>query len=150
MSMAVSAPSLPSVDADLDELAEWWVAHGSALNSRLYEIRRRVETYVRDRTTVDTPSGRLEAQSNGWEWKADDIAAEFPDLVSESVVEFKGTRDQIERVLSLVTEDVPGVDFEVSRTIDTRRAGKYANAGGEMGERLRELRSPKPAKVVIR
>lgn len=135
---------------DPEELCEWWIEFGAPLNAKLWDAKRRVESYVRDRTVVETSRGTLEAQSAGWDWDEQSIAVGFPELVSEAWVRFSGAQKDVERALSIITEDVPALSFEVGQSIDKRTALKRANAGGTVGERLRELRTAKPAKVVIR
>lgn len=144
--MAVELP----LEASTEELCQWWIAVGAQLNRELWQIKQRVEEYVRDQTEVVTPSGTLEAQSAGWVWDEEVIAKRYPQLIQNRRVTFSGTDDEVERALSLVTEELPTIEFSTSLAIDKRKALKMANAGGSVGEGLRQLRAPKPAKVVVR
>jgi len=139
-------PELPTIEDQCD----WWASTGAELSRQVWDIRRRVEEYVRLQTLVTTSHGTLEAQSAGWEWQDDEVALTAPDLVTAATVTFTGSLSEVERVMGLVLEEVPGMDFSVGHKIDHRAANRRVNGGGMLGARLAVLRTPKPAKVVVR
>lgn len=139
------AEGLPPDTASIEELAEYWAAHEAeirAFSSWLYRARRRLGDAVRDGGPILTSSGRLSLEAAGYEYPAE-IAAEFPGLGSHVVQAIVDTLEQAERVLSLITEEVPAAEVKHELKVDGRAASALIQQGGAAAHRLLELRQPK-------
>jgi len=135
----------PPDSASIEELAEYWAAHEAeirAFSSWLYRARRRLGDAVRDGGPILTQSGRLSLEAAGYEYPAE-IALEFPGLGSHLVQATVDTLEQAERVLSLVTEEVPTAEVKHELKVDGRAASALIQQGGAAAHRLLELRQPK-------
>jgi hypothetical protein len=131
--------------ASIAELAEYWADHEAelrALASWLYRARRRLSDAVRDNGPLITSSGRLTLAAAGYEYPPE-IAAEFPGLGRHVVTALVDTIEQAERILSLVTEEVPSADVAHELKVDGRAAARLVNQGGAAAKRILDLRLPK-------
>ena len=129
----------------MEELAEYWAAHEAELrqlSSWLYRVRRRLSDAVRDGGPLITGSGRLGLEAAGYEYPSD-IAQEFPGLGSHVVSAVVDTVEQAERILSLVTEEVPTAEVAHELKVDGRAAARLVNQGGEAARRILDLRVAK-------
>ena len=136
---------LPDDAASVEELAEYWAAHESELrrlSSWLYRARRRLSDAVRDGGPLITSSGRLGLEAAGYEYPAD-IAQEFPGLGHHVVSAVVDTLEQAERILSLVSEEVPSAQVSHDLKVDGRAAARLVNQGGEAAKRILDLRVAK-------
>ena len=136
---------LPDDAASVEELAEYWAAHESELrrlSSWLYRARRRLSDAVRDGGPLITSSGRLGLEAAGYEYPPD-IAQEFPGLGHHVVSAVVDTLEQAERILSLVSEEVPSAQVSHDLKVDGRAAARLVNQGGEAARRILDLRVAK-------
>ncbi len=136
---------LPPDTASVEDLAEYWAAHDAELRqiSRwLYVVRRRLADAVRDGGPVITPSGRLGLEAAGYEYPAE-IAQEFPGLGKHVVTAMVDTIEQAERILSLVTEEVPAAQVSHDLKVDGRAASRLVQQGGDAAKRILDLRVAK-------
>ena len=136
---------LPPDTASVEELAEYWAAHESELrrlSSWLYRARRRLSDAVRDGGPLITSSGRLGLEAAGYEYPPD-IAQEFPGLGHHVVSAIVDTLEQAERILSLVSEEVPSAQVSHDLKVDGRAAARLVNQGGEAAKRILDLRVAK-------
>jgi hypothetical protein len=136
---------LPPDTASIEELAEFWAAHDAELRqiSRwLYVVRRRLADAVRDAGPVITPSGRLGLEAAGYEYPSE-IAQEFPGLGKHVVTAMVDTIEQAERILSLVTEEVPAAQVSHDLKVDGRAASRLVQQGGDAAKRILDLRVAK-------
>lgn len=135
----------PPDTATIEELAEYWSTHEAeirAFSSWLYRVRRRLSDAVRDGGPILTSTGRLGLEAAGYEYPAE-IAAEFPGLGSHVVQATVDTIEQAERILSLITEEVPSAEVRHDLKVDGRAASALIQQGGAAAHRLLELRQPK-------
>jgi len=136
---------LPDDTASVEELAEYWAAHETELrrlSSWLYRARRRLSDAVRDGGPLITSSGRLGLEAAGYEYPPD-IAQEFPGLGHHVVSAVVDTLEQAERILSLVSEEVPSAQVSHDLKVDGRAAARLVNQGGEAARRILDLRVAK-------
>ena len=136
---------LPDDQASVEELAEYWAAHEAQLrrlSSWLYRARRRLSDAVRDGGPLITSSGRLGLEAAGYEYPPD-IAQEFPGLGHHVVSAVVDTLEQAERILSLVSEEVPSAQVSHDLKVDGRAAARLVNQGGEAARRILDLRVAK-------
>jgi hypothetical protein len=136
---------LPDDAASVEELAEYWAAHETELrrlSSWLYRSRRRLSDAVRDGGPLMTSSGRLGLEAAGYEYPPD-IAQEFPGLGHHVVSAVVDTLEQAERILSLVSEEVPAAQVSHDLKVDGRAAARLVNQGGEAAKRILDLRVAK-------
>ena len=136
---------LPPDTASVEELAEYWAAHDAELRqiSRwLYVVRRRLGDAVRDAGPLITSSGRLGLEAAGYEYPAE-IAQEFPGLGKHVVSAMVDTVEQAERILSLVTEEVPTAQVSHDLKVDGRAASRLVQQGGDAAKRILDLRVAK-------
>ncbi len=142
---SVSLLDLPDDTASVEELAEYWAAHEAELrwlSSWLYRSRRRLSDAVRDGGPLITNSGRLGLEAAGYEYPPD-IAQEFPGLGHHVVSVVVDTLEQAERILSLVSEEVPSAQVSHDLKVDGRAAARLVNQGGEAAKRILDLRVAK-------
>src|SRR5258708_11856629 len=133
--------NLPPDTASVEDLAEYWAAHDAELRqiSRwLYVVRRRLADAVRDGGPVITPSGRLGLEAAGYEYPAE-IAQEFPGLGKHVVTAMVDTIEQAERILSLVTEEVPAAQVSHALTLGGGAAARLGREGGGQHNRNRDV-----------
>jgi hypothetical protein len=136
---------LPPDTASIEELADFWAAHDAELRqiSRwLYVVRRRLGDAVRDSGPVITASGRLGLEAAGYEYPSE-IAQEFPGLGKHVVTAMVDTIEQAERILSLVTEEVPAAQVSHDLKVDGRAASRLVQQGGDAAKRILDLRVAK-------
>jgi len=136
---------LPPDSATVEELAEYWAAHQEelrAISSWLYRARRRLSEAVRDGGPIITGSGRLSLEAGGYEYPSD-IAREFPGLGRHVVSALVDTLEQAERVLSLISEEVPAAELSHELKVDGRAAARLVHQGGDAAKRILDLRIPK-------
>jgi hypothetical protein len=136
---------LPDDTASVEELAEYWAGHEAELrrlSSWLYRARRRLSDAVRDGGPLITSSGRLGLEAAGYEYPPD-IAQEFPGLGHHVVSAVVDTVEQAERILSLVSEEVPSARVSHDLKVDGRAAARLVNQGGEAAKRILDLRVAK-------
>jgi hypothetical protein len=136
---------LPDDTASVEELAEYWAAHEAELrrlSSWLYRARRRLSDAVRDGGPLITSSGRLGLEAAGYEYPPD-IAQEFPGLGHHVVSAVVDTKEQAERILSLIGEEVPSAQVSHDLKVDGRAAARLVNQGGEAAKRILDLRVAK-------
>lgn len=137
--------AMPADSAPLEELAEYWAAHEDELRQLsiwLYRVRRRLSDAVRDGGPIITPSGRLGLDANGYEYPPE-IAQEFPGLGHHRVTAVVDTVEQAERLLDLITEEVPSAEVTHELKVDGRAASRLIQQGGNAAKRLLDLRIPK-------
>ena len=137
--------SRPADTATIEELAEYWAAHQDELrelSSWLYRVRRRLGDAVRDGGPIITASGRLDLEANGYEYPPE-IAQEFPGLGHHRVSAVVDTVEQAERLLDLITEEVPSAEVTHELKVDGRAASRLIQQGGNAAKRLLDLRIPK-------
>ena len=136
---------LPPDSATIEELAAFWAAHEAELrqlSSWLYRARRRLSDAVRDGGPLITDSGRLGLEAAGYEYPPE-IAQEFPGLGHHVVTAIVDTVEEAERILSLVTEEVPSAQVLHDLKVDGRAAARLVNQGGEAAKRILDLRVAK-------
>ena len=136
---------MPPDTATVDELAAYWAANQDQLrqlSSWLYRVRRRLSDAVRDGGPIITPSGRLDLEANGYEYPPE-IAQEFPGLGHHSVTAVVDTVEQAERILDLITEEVPTAQVTHELKVDGRAASRLVQQGGNAAKRILDLRIPK-------
>jgi hypothetical protein len=136
---------LPPETASIDELAAYWAEHQDQLrqfSSWLYRVRRRLTDAVKDGGPIITGAGRLGLEAAGYEYPAE-IAKEFPGLGRHSVTAVVDTVEQAERILDLVTEEVPSAEVTHELKVDGRAASRLIQQGGNAAKRLLDLRIAK-------
>ena len=136
---------MPADSASIEELAAYWASHEDELrqlSSWLYRVRRRLSDAVRDGGPIITPSGRLSLDANGYEYPPE-IAQEFPGLGHHRVTAMVDTVEQAERLLDLITEEVPSAEVSHELKVDGRAASRLIQQGGNAAKRLLDLRIPK-------
>jgi hypothetical protein len=141
---SLSSPRPPDT-APIDELAVYWAANQDqlkALSSWLYRVRRRLTDAVRDTGPIITPSGRLGLEAAGYEYPPE-IAREFPGLGRHCVTSIVDTVEQAERILDLITEEVPSAEVAHELKVDGRAASRLIHQGGDAAKRLLDLRVAK-------
>lgn len=136
----------------IEELAEYWAANAKQI--RKYDawssaVRRRLSQVVKDGGPILTGSGRISVESSGYDYP-DEIAMEFPGLGSHVLTVTVDTLEKAERILDLVTEEVPSADVAHSLKVDGRSAASLINQGGEAAKRLLDLRQPKKGKLALK
>jgi hypothetical protein len=144
-SASTVAGGRPPDTASIDELAVYWAAHQEELrelSSWLYRVRRRLTDAVRDGGPIITPSGRLGLEAAGYEYPPE-IAQEFPGLGHHVVSAVVDTVEQAERILDLVTEEVPTAQVTHELKVDGRAASRLIHQGGDAAKRLLDLRVAK-------
>ena len=105
---------------------------------------------VREQRPRRTADGRqVGLFADGVEWNTEAVAELVPALVSHMAVTFDGTQPEIERTLSLVTEQQPELAFSLKRTIDKPSLTGMIRAGGPMAEQLKACKTEK-AKLSVR
>ncbi|MFN2466321.1 MAG: hypothetical protein ABR598_08680 [Candidatus Dormibacteria bacterium] len=135
----------PPDTATIDELAAYWATHQDELrefSSWLYRVRRRLSDAVRDGGPIITPTGRVTLEAAGYEYPPE-IAHEFPGLGHHVVSAVVDTVEQAERILDLVTEEVPSAEVTHELKVDGRAASRLIHQGGAAAKRLLDLRVPK-------
>lgn len=141
----MSLLDLPS-DSTLDELAVWYSEHFAEikqLRSFLYVTSKRLTEHVREIGPIETPSGLLQIIPEGWIWDSEVIKAVMPVLVTGGKVTFTSEhQEQIERAMSLVLEEIPEIDYEVTWTVDKRAAANVIKQGGAAGDAVLAARKP--------
>lgn len=141
----MSLLDLPA-DATLEELAQWYAEHFAEIKqirSFLYVTSKRLTEYVREGGPVNTPSGILQIIPEGWIWDTEIIKAVMPVLVTGGKVTFESDRqEQIERILSLVLEELPDIAYEVKWTVDKTAAANVIKQGGAAGDAVLQARKP--------
>jgi len=140
-----SRTDLPSDTAPIEELAEYWAEHQDQLReyaSWLYRVRRRLTDAVKDGGPIITARGRLGLEAAGYEYPAE-IAQEFPGLGHHVVTAVVDTVEQAERILDLVTEEVPSAEVAHTLKVDGRAASRLIQQGGTAAKRLLDLRVAK-------
>ncbi|HEV1998175.1 MAG TPA: hypothetical protein VGR61_08615, partial [Candidatus Dormibacteraeota bacterium] len=144
-STPVLAAAAPPDTAPIEELAAYWAAHQDQLrdfSSWLYRVRRRLTDAVKDGGPIITPAGRLGLEAAGYEYPPE-IAQEFPGLGHHVVTAVVDTVDQAERILDLVTEEVPTAEVSHELRVDGRAASRLIHQGGAAAKRLLDLRVAK-------
>lgn len=142
MQLMVPTTDLPPDTATIEELAEAWAIHEAelrVLSSWLYRVRRRLSDAIRDGGPLITSHGRLALEAAGYEYPPE-IAQEFPGLGSHVVSAVVDTLEQAERILSLVTEEVPTAEVAHELKVDGRAAARLVNQGGDAAKRILDLR----------
>lgn len=133
-------------DSDLDALATWFAAHTteiSAMRSFLYVTSKRLTDWIRETGPVPTASGLLEILPDGWDYDGEMIRQLMPALLQAGSTTFKGDQQRIERILSLILEEIPDVEYEVTWTVDKRGFANVVKQGGEAAEKILPARKPK-------
>ena len=126
--------------------AAWFAQHGAEYWKVLYRLRE----WCKDNGPVTLADGRrVGLFADGVDWDTDAVAEIAPALVSRMAVTFDGTVPEIERALSLVTEEIPQLEFAVKRTIDKAALNGMVRGGGETAERLKACKTEK-AKLSVR
>lgn len=126
--------------------AEWFAKHGTEYWKVLYRLR----TFCADNGPVDLPDGRrVGLFADGADWNVDAVAEIAPGLVSRMAVTFDGTVPEVERALSLVTEELPALEFSIKRTLDKPALTGMLRSGSETAERLKACRTDR-AKLQVK
>lgn len=145
------ATGLPSKDASIEELAEYWAAHDQEIremDSWAYAVKRRLMEAVRDAGPVQTSLGKLAIEPTSYEYP-EEIVAEFPTLGRHTVTATVDTLGQAERLLDLVTEQDPAAEVAHSMKVDGRLANSWLKtAEPAAAMRLMTLRKPR-GKLVL-
>ena len=139
------AGTRPPDTATVEELAEYWAAHEAELrelSSWMYRVRRRLGDAVRDGGPIITAAGRLGLDAAGYEYPPE-IAQEFPGLGQHVVTATVDTVEQAERILDLVSEEVPTAQVARELKVDGRAASRLVQQGGVAARRILDLRVPK-------
>lgn len=119
-------------------------------NGRFWSVLRRLREYTRDQGPIPLPDGRMCGQfADGYSWDSDVVAEVMPQLLTEAAVTYNGPLEQVERVMSLVAEELPDLPFEVKRGVNVSAANGVIRAGGAAAEKLRPARVEK-AKLGVR
>ena len=140
MSTVVGIPD--SVQTD----AEWFAKHGT----EYWKVLHRLREWCASNGPVELPDGRkVGLFADGVEWNVEAVGELVPALVSHMAVTFDGTQPEIERTLSLVTEQQPDLAFSIKRTLDKPALTGMIRAGGEVAEQLKALKTEK-AKLSVR
>lgn len=118
---------------DLLDLAEYFADHHARYWKTLYALRSHVNAHG----PIRMRDGRL----CGWvpdgnTFDSEAIAQIMPDLITHADVTFSGSREHVERVLSIVLEELPDMDYTVKHTVDAKAANAVIRAGGEAAEAL--------------
>jgi hypothetical protein len=133
----------PQIDADIADLAHWYKTEGRDLELAIRRIKDRLTAHMID--NGDLPGLGLAYRT---EW-APDAVAEFPELVRQwSLTADVVDASTFDRLLELVTEEVPEAIIRQESKIDGRRANQVILRGGQAGERLRALKTDVPRLVV--
>jgi hypothetical protein len=131
-----------SVQAD----AEWFEENGSEYWKVLYRLR----DWCKQNGPVELADGkRVGLFADGVDYDTDAIAELVPALVSRMAVTFDGTVPEIERTLSLVVEEIPGLEFSIKKTIDKPALTGMIRQGGPMADQLAACKTAK-SKLSIR
>lgn len=125
------------------ELATWFTPNLQQIRDvrkALSYIERRLSDAVRALGPMDVNGERLELLPDGYQWDDARVVEAMPILVKKSAVTFTGSKTDIERTLSLITEEQPDLSYEIEHTVDHVAATRVINAGGEAAEKLAPLR----------
>ena len=134
------------VPESIQAAAEWFGAH----QSEFWTARRLLLDYCAEHGPITLADGRRVGMfTDGSAWDADAVAEVVPALISRVAVTFEGSQEEAERALSLVTEEIPAMEFAVKRTVDRAAANGMLRVPGETAERLRACRLDK-SKLSIR
>lgn len=143
----MSILTLPS-DATIEDLADWYAEHFAEIKqirSFLYVTSKRLTDWVKEGGPVRTPAGLLEILPDGWDYDGEMIRELMPVLLTAGEATFKGEQSTIERILSLVLEEIPDVQYEVTWTVDKRAFANVVKAGGDAAATILPARKPKGA-----
>lgn len=139
--------NLPPTESTIEELAQYYGDHVEelkAIDSWLYQVKRRLKEAIRDAGPFPTSDGRLlQIVPDGYDWQEDMVAQVMPTLVTHAEARFAGKLPEIERVVEMVTEEFPLMGFEVKRTIDKVAAARVIRQPGEAGLKVAECRTPR-------
>jgi hypothetical protein len=113
------------------------------MRSFLYVTSKRLTDWIRESGPVRTASGLLEILPDGWDYDADVIRDVMPVLLTGGAVTFKGTQSDVERAISLVTEEIPTLAYSLTWDVDKKAFAAVVKAGGEAAEKILPARKPK-------
>lgn len=129
----MATDAITDAPEDIVDLALWW----SENHSRYWKTRQILLGYVGANGPVRIGDGRLVGyMPDGNAWDGDGVAQDFPALIKSAEATFKGGINVIERLLSVVLEEFPGIEFAVTRTVDATAANAVIRAGGEAATKL--------------
>jgi hypothetical protein len=145
MSAVITARPDPEF-CSIDELASYYTAHLeelTAVDKFMYRAKRRLGEAVRDQGPIITAAGRVYLESSGTFEYPPEIAQEFPGLGAHLVTALVDTIQEAERLLELITEEVPAAVVGHEVKVDGKRAATQIAKGGEAAHRLLDLRTAK-------
>lgn len=137
--------------ATVAEIAAYYAANYAdlkAVDSWLYSAKRRLGAAVKDLGPLVTPSGTVTVEGNEYDYSDPQIAVEFPGLAEHVVKATVKTIEQAERVMSLISEEVPTAELGHDIKVDGTAARSVINGGGKAAHRLLDLRRAKGSLVV--
>jgi hypothetical protein len=135
-------------DLDIEAIAQWYASNFAAIKaarSFLYLTSKRLTDWVKEGGPVRTPAGLLEILPDGWDYDGEMIRQLMPVLLTAGEATFKGEQSTIERILSLVLEEIPDAQYEVTWTVDKRAFANVVKAGGDAAATILPARKPKGA-----
>lgn len=139
----------PSLDApaSIQEDAAYFVAN----NARWWKTLYRLRAYCSENGPIQLPDGKVVGHfADGFSWDSSAVAQEFPNLITEVEASLVGSKQDVERALSVVLEEVPALRIgAVKHTVDKDAAAGTLRAGGSAAERLKPLRIEK-SKLQVR
>ena len=133
-----------SVDLSVPEGIREDAAYFAEHNPIFYKALYRLKNWCAANGPVSLADGRrVGIFADGVDFDTDAVAEIAPALVSHMSVQFEGTQPEIERTLSLVTEELPSLEFSVKRTLDRPALTGMIRAGGETAEKLKACKTEK-------
>lgn len=141
-------------EGDVDALAEWYAENEALLTElvrTVYRAKRHLEGRIKDEGPILTAHGMLDLEPKGYEWDASGVAAAVPALVKSRSATITGTPADVERALSLVSEDVPSITVTSDAwDIDKLAAARVIARGGPVAEQVEACRVKKSGKLELR
>lgn len=132
--------AMNGVPDSVQQAAEYFAQHNPNFWKAMYSVRG----WCSEHGPIELEDGRkVGIFADGVDYDADAVAEIVPALVSHVSVQFEGTQPEIERTLSLVIEEVPGLEFSIKRTLDKPALTGMLRAGGETAERLKACKTEK-------
>jgi hypothetical protein len=130
----------------INDDAAWFAENNATFWRVLYRLRK----WCADHGPVNLADGRRVGHfADGTDWDVDAVAEIAPALVSRIALTYDGLPEEIERILSLTTEEVPQVVWTIERTIDKPALNGMIRAGGETAERLKACKTAKARLKVV-
>lgn len=148
--MAVSVKP-DSKSAPIEEVAAFYAENLKDLREAeqwMYHAKRRLAEFIKDTGPIITKAGRVYLEASGTFEYPPEIVEEFPGLGWHVVTAVVDTKEQAERVLSLVSEEVPTAELDHKLKVDGKRAAAQIAKGGAAAHRVLDLRTAKASLAV--